>query len=71
MSLDKAIANGKEHRKKYTGGKSVAKSCRNHGGCEWCLGNRMYKYDKKKFVLDEELKGFDENGNWKTNYFEN
>ena len=54
MSLDKAIASGKEHRKEYHGGKSVSEHCRNHGGakhgwqCEWCLGNRLHKYKKAK-----------------------
>lgn len=47
MSLDKSIAKGTEHRKQYTGGKAVAKSCRNHGNCEWCLGNRLYKNLKR------------------------
>ncbi len=47
MSLNKAIASGKEHRKPYRGGKSIAKSCRNHGGCPWCLENRRHKDTKK------------------------
>ena len=47
MSLDKSIEHGKEYRKKYRGSKSFDASCRNHGGCEWCLENRMYKYIKK------------------------
>lgn len=47
MSLDKAIEHGKEHRKEYNGGKAIDKTCRNHGGCPWCEGNRKYKYLKK------------------------
>ena len=47
MSMTKAIANGKEHRKQYTGSKAFDKTCRNHGGCDWCLGNRTYKYQKE------------------------
>lgn len=52
MALDKAIKYGKEHRKPYGKGygnyaKSVDRSCRNHGGCSWCEGNRTYKYRKK------------------------
>lgn len=46
MPLDKSIQSGKEHRKQYCGGKAIAKSCRNHGGCEWCLSNRKYRYIK-------------------------
>ena len=52
MSLDKAIKSGKEHRKPYRGAKAVDASCRNRGGCEWCQGNRQYKYNKKLFGLD-------------------
>lgn len=48
MSMDKAIESGKEHRKKYYGSKAIDKSCRCHGGCSVCLGNRMYQYKKKK-----------------------
>lgn len=54
MSLDKAIESGKEHRKPYTGSKSFVKSCRNHGGCSWCLSNRTHKYNKKKLLTKQE-----------------
>lgn len=47
MSLDKAIKHGKEHRKPYTGGKAFARSCRNHGCCSFCEGNRRYKFRDK------------------------
>ena len=47
MALNKAIAAGKEHRKPYIYKsnycKSVDSTCRNHGSCPWCLGNRTYK----------------------------
>lgn len=46
MSLDKAIASGKENRKPYRKGKSIARSCRNHGGCEICLQNRNHAVKK-------------------------
>lgn len=42
--LDKAIASGKERRKPYRGAKAIDRSCRNHGGCAWCEGNRLHKY---------------------------
>lgn len=48
MSLNKAIEHGKEHRKKYYGAKSIFKSCRNHGACEWCKDNRTYRNRKNK-----------------------
>lgn len=47
MSLNKAIKHGKEHRKPYTGGKAVSCGCRNHGTCNWCLKNRIHKYEKE------------------------
>ena len=47
MALDKAISHGKEKRKPYKGGKAVFASCRNHGNCGWCEGNRLYNTQKK------------------------
>lgn len=49
MAFDKAIKYGKEWRKPYPKvAQQVDPSCRCHGGCEWCLGNRMYQYNKEK-----------------------
>lgn len=53
MSLDKAINSGKEHRKPYRDSKKFDPSCRNHGGCEYCKGNRLFKFKK------QALKGCD------------
>lgn len=47
MALDKAIISGKEHRKSYKGEKAVARSCRNHGSCPYCKGNRLYQLKKQ------------------------
>ena len=47
MSMDKAIRHHKEHRKPYHGAKAIAKSCRNHGTCPYCTGNRLYKNEKR------------------------
>lgn len=50
MSLEKAILSGKEHRKwigKSGYAKSIDLSCRNHGNCKWCKGNRTYNTRKK------------------------
>lgn len=60
MSLDKAIASGKEHRKPYQGGKAYCQSCRNHGGCTWCLSNRTHKYNKKIEAMKLEEKEFEQ-----------
>lgn len=53
MSLDKAILHGKEKRKQYRGSKLVDKSCRNHGSCPYCRGNRLHKkiLDKLRVVV--------------------
>lgn len=47
MSMDKAIAHGKEHRKPYYGSKAFDQSCRNHGSCDVCKGNRLYRFNKR------------------------
>jgi len=49
MSLDKAIEHGKEHRKPYYRYcEQIDPSCKNHGGCPWCEGNRKYKNLKRE-----------------------
>lgn len=59
MSLNKAIEQGKEHRKQYYWlSKSYVKSCRNHGGCPWCLGNRVISTLKGKGASDADLEDF-------------
>lgn len=61
MSLNKAIDHGKEHRKPYTGSKAIDKSCRNHGGCEWCEENRKHKNDKREEAMRDRIAEY-ENG---------
>lgn len=60
MSLNKAIEHGKEKRKKYRGSKAIDCTCRNHGSCEWCRGNREYKNLKRKESANEQKKEYDE-----------
>jgi len=50
--LDKAIEYGKEHREQYRDAKACDKNCRNHGNCEWCKNNRMYRSNR----LEEKIK---------------
>lgn len=52
MSLDKAIEHNKEHRRQYRGAKAIDKSCRNHGDCPYCQGNRTYRYRKNRERMD-------------------
>lgn len=58
MSLDKAIKHNKEHRKIYHGSKAIDPSCRNHGDCPICQGNRQYKNTKKEISMKEQIKEF-------------
>lgn len=55
MSLDKAIKYGKEKRKPYRRSKVFDQSCRNHGSCPWCEGNRTHSDRKRRLVADEKL----------------
>ena len=59
MSLDKAIKSGKEKRKPYRKGKAVDGSCRNHGSCTYCTGNRKYHETKKLESAAEELDDYE------------
>ena len=54
MSLDKAIEHGKEHREPYRGEKAIDATCRNHGGCPLCEGNRKFKMRDKHPELPED-----------------
>ena len=55
MGLEKAIQHGKEKRRPYKGAKAVDCSCRNHGTCEWCRQNRMYKTIRDLVRTEQEL----------------
>lgn len=58
MPLDKAIEHGKEHRKAYHGAKAIDRTCRNHGGCQYCQSNRLYQYTKCIIGMKEKLEEF-------------
>lgn len=60
MALDKAIKSGKEHRKPYSGSKAIDRSCRNHGGCPWCEGSRLRKYQIDEDIVQEQLEEFED-----------
>lgn len=62
MSLNKAIEYNKEHRKPYRGSKAIDRTCRNHGGCQWCEENRKKKYIVKEIAMDEREEEY-EKGN--------
>jgi len=54
MALNKAIEHGKEKRKPYRGAKAFVCSCRNHGTCEWCRENRMYRNIRELLRAQEQ-----------------
>lgn len=58
MSLDKAISHNKERRRPYIGAKAIDCSCRNHGSCDWCRGNREYASRKKAEGANDRLKEY-------------
>lgn len=62
MSLDKEILHGKEHRKPYIGGKSIDRTCRNHGNCDWCKDNRIHAVKVQKEIADAKLAEYEEGG---------
>lgn len=72
MGLEKAIEHKKEKRKPYKGAKAVDYSCRNHGTCEWCRGNRMHQVDReeertrnwREELEEEERDTFNSTGIW-------
>ena len=59
MSLDKAIIYKKEHRKPYTGAKSIDAQCRNHGTCDYCIRNRLYNFRKNNEKMMLQLKEYE------------
>lgn len=46
---------GKTIKKPYTKSKRFDLSCRCHGGCPYCFGNRYYKHIKRFVESKEEM----------------
>jgi len=42
-------------KKPYTKSKRFDSTCRSHGGCPYCLSNRMHKVLKKIIPIKEEF----------------
>lgn len=59
MSLDKSIANGREHRKPYRKEKAVDRTCRNHGSCVYCKANRLYSARKTLLEVAEKIQEYE------------
>lgn len=62
MAFDKYYPNRKDKRKPFYKSKRFDRSCRCHGGCPYCEGNRMYSTIKRKQDSDLKLKQFKING---------
>lgn len=58
MTLNKAIEYGREHRKEYRDAKACDVTCRNHGGCVLCEGNRTYSKRGAETMYDEKIEEF-------------
>ena len=58
MSFDKNYPNRKDWRKPYHKSKGFDNSCRPHGSCPWCEGNRKYSDIKKRTAADNQLDEF-------------
>jgi hypothetical protein len=58
MAFDNHYPNRKDWRKKFHKAKAVDRTCRNHGSCPYCLGNRTHKHNLRKLMADNELKDF-------------
>lgn len=56
MSLDKAIAAGREHRRQYRGAGAVDTRCRPPVRCAWCRRRLRYWRQKQRERVDQALK---------------
>ena len=53
MSFEHNYPNRKDHRKPYRKSKAIDRSCRSHGSCPWCRGNRLHReYLQQQRTLD-------------------
>ena len=58
MSFDNEYKNRKDRRKRYYRSGRFDVSCRPHGSCPYCLGNRTHKHNKKELSAREQIKEF-------------
>lgn len=62
MSMDRAIASGKEHRRPYRGSRAFDPSCRHGGSCSWCEGNRTVRAKREAAAARDQLESSSEAG---------
>ncbi len=53
MGLEQAIKHKKEKRKPYYDSRRFDVTCRNHGSCPWCKGNRLHKKEQEEERLKD------------------
>jgi hypothetical protein len=61
MAFDTDYPNRKDWRKQYHKSKAFDQNCRNHGSCNFCYSNRMYRYTINNIIIDDKLKDFYQN----------
>lgn len=54
MSFDTDYPNRKDRRKPFRRSASFDRSCRNHGDCDYCQGNRTHRNLRRAPVLTDE-----------------
>jgi len=58
-SFDKNYPNRKDHVVQYYDHRAETPSCRNHGNCEKCKGNRTFNKAKLKAIAESDMKELD------------
>lgn len=43
------------YKKRYRRSRLISASCRCHGGCPYCLGNRMHSNEKRELSVNDQL----------------
>lgn len=51
--FDTNYPNRKDKRRPYRGSKTFDRSCRNHGSCDWCKGQRLYQIQKEQERVED------------------
>ena len=51
MSFDTEYKNRKDHRTRYYRSACFDRTCRNHGACGYCYGNRMHNNKRRDIPI--------------------
>ena len=58
MSFDTEYPNRKDRRKPYRKSAAFDPSCRPHGGCPWCEGNRKHAEIVRKQATEDDFQAW-------------